>query len=156
MVAPPLDVDGIPIYEVGHESVKSVVPLSILQSLYLASPFLLDSVPSGHAATASSSSNASAINTPPSSRFLTRSQSTWGVETAAVTHSLTPSTTTNHSRRSSSANNSAQNQKTKTIFYTPANSFPPVRYLPQSERKRILVSGGAGTPFEIVSGLLLT
>lgn len=33
---------------------------------------------------------------------------------------------------------------TNSIQYTTVNKFPPVRLLPNSERKRILVTGGAG------------
>ncbi|KAG0141261.1 hypothetical protein CROQUDRAFT_664088 [Cronartium quercuum f. sp. fusiforme G11] len=33
---------------------------------------------------------------------------------------------------------------TSTVAYTPAHTFPPVKHLPGSERKRILVTGGAG------------
>lgn len=32
----------------------------------------------------------------------------------------------------------------KTVYYTPATTFPPVRLLAPHERKRILVTGGAG------------
>lgn len=35
-------------------------------------------------------------------------------------------------------------QWTQTVAYTPAQSFPPVKHLPGYERKRILVTGGAG------------
>lgn len=33
---------------------------------------------------------------------------------------------------------------TRTVAYTPAHTFPPVKHLPGHERKRILVTGGAG------------
>lgn len=35
-----------------------------------------------------------------------------------------------------------QRKGTKALFYTPATSYPPVRWLKPSDRKRILITGG--------------
>ncbi|GAA6027031.1 hypothetical protein JCM8097_006053 [Rhodosporidiobolus ruineniae] len=125
-----LDRDGRELREVGSAGAGGQVPLDLLQSLYLSAPY---SPPPDSISFPSSSVDP---YSPPNSATTPSASST--LPDLASAHSRTTSISSERF-----APQHVQNWP-QAVAFTTRTTFPPVRKLPRGEKKRILVTGGAG------------